>query len=124
MTELKKILVVDDEPDIIDILSAYAKELGYGSDSALSGSDAIDKAWRNDYHAIFCDYKMPGLNGLAIFKRIISKKPVIKGRFIMTTGAPLEKDVEDILKKEGIPLLRKPFRLKDINQLISSLEVE
>lgn len=124
MTELKKILVVDDEPDIIDVLSAYAKELGYEPDSALSGGDAIDKAWKNDYKAIFCDYKMPGLNGLAIFKRIISKKPAIKGRFIMTTGAPLEKDIEGILKREGIPLLRKPFRLKDIKQLISPLEEE
>lgn len=119
---LKTILVIDDEPDIVDVLNAYVRELGYETDSTLSGEDAIDKAWRNDYDAIFCDYKMPGLNGLAIYKRIISKRPIIKGRFIMITGAAVEKEIEGILQREGIPVVRKPFRFKDIKELILSLE--
>lgn len=118
---LKSVLVIDDETDIVDVLSAYAKELGYDADSALSGSEAIDKAWKNDYYAMFCDYKMPGLNGLAIYKRIISKRPAIKGRFIMITGAALERDVEEILQREGIPVLRKPFRFKNVKDLLSAL---
>lgn len=120
--EPKRILVIDDEADIVDVISAYVRELGFKADSALSGGEAIDKAKKIDYHAIFCDYKMPGLNGLAIYKLIISKKPAVKGRFIMTTGAPLEKDIEGILRSEGIPILRKPFRLKNIKELIFSLE--
>ncbi|MFN3396516.1 MAG: response regulator [Thermodesulfovibrionales bacterium] len=120
--EPKRILVIDDEADIMDVVSAYARELGFEADSAQSGGEAVDKAKNIDYHAIFCDYRMPGLNGLAIYKLIISKKPAIKGRFIMTTGADLEKDIEGILKREGIPILRKPFRLKSIKELIFSLE--
>lgn len=120
--EPKRILVIDDEADIVDVISAYAAELGFEADSALSGGEAIDKAKNIDYHAIFCDYRMPGINGLAIYKLIISKKPAIKGRFIMTTGAPLEKDIEGILRREGIRVLKKPFRLKGIKELISSLE--
>lgn len=118
----RRILVIDDEADIVDVLSAYARELGFEADSARSGGEAVDKARNHDYHTIFCDYKMPGLNGLAIYKLIISKKPAIKGRFIMTTGAPLEKDIEDILRREGIAVLRKPFRLKSIKELIFSVD--
>ncbi|MFN3479333.1 MAG: response regulator [Thermodesulfovibrionales bacterium] len=120
--EPKRILVIDDEADIVDVVSAYARELGFEADSARSGGEAVDKARDIDYHAIFCDYRMPGLNGLAIYKLIISKKLAIKGRFIMTTGAPLDKEVEGILRREGIPVLRKPFRLKSIKELIFSVE--
>lgn len=114
----KRILVIDDEDDIVDVISAYVKELGFEADSAMNGGDAIDMARNNDYYAIFCDYKMPGLDGLAIYKLILSKEPSIKGRFIMTTGAVLERDIEDILKREGIPVLKKPFRLRHISELL------
>lgn len=117
-TRSKRILVIDDEDDIVDVVSAYLKELGFEADSAMNGGDAMDMARNNDYYAIFCDYKMPGLDGLAIYKLILSKKPSIKGRFIMTTGAVLERDIEDILKREGIPVLKKPFRLRHISELL------
>lgn len=118
----RKILIIDDEIDIVDVIAAYAREFGFEADLSINGVDAIEKAMVNDYYAIFCDYKMPGLDGLAIYKIIISRKPTVKGRFIMITGAILDKDVKDILRKEEIPLLKKPFRFKDVTNLLSSLE--
>lgn len=118
----RKILIIDDEIDIVDVIAAYAREFGFEADLSINGVDAIEKAMVNDYYAIFCDYKMPGLDGLAIYKIIISRKPTVKGRFIMITGAILDKGVEDILRKEEIPLLKKPFRFKDVTNLLSSLE--
>lgn len=118
----RKILIIDDEIDIVDVIAAYAREFGFEADLSINGVDAIEKAMVNDYYAIFCDYKMPGLDGLAIYKIIISRKPTVKGRFIMITGAILDKGVEDILRKEKIPLLKKPFRFKDVTNLLSSLE--
>lgn len=118
----RKILIIDDEIDIVDVIAAYAREFGFEADLSINGVDAIEKAMVYDYYAIFCDYKMPGLDGLAIYKIIISRKPTVKGRFIMITGAILDKDVEDILQNEEIPLLKKPFRFKDVTNLLSSLE--
>ena len=118
----RKILIIDGEIDIVDVIAAYAREFGFEADLSINGVDAIEKAMVNDYYAIFCDYKMPGLDGLAIYKIIISRKPTVKGRFIMITGAILDKDVKDILRKEEIPLLKKPFRFKDVTNLLSSLE--
>lgn len=114
----RKILVIDDEVDIVDVISAYVKELGFEADSAVNGGDALEKARKNDYYAIFCDYKMPGLNGLGIYKMIISKKPYVKSRFVMTTGTILEGEIEEILRREGIPILKKPFRLRHISELL------
>ncbi len=59
-----KILIVDDEPDIVEFLSYNLKKEGYEIYSALSGFDGIDVAKKNRPHLILLDIMMPGMDGI------------------------------------------------------------
>ena len=59
-----KILLVDDEPDIIEILSFNLKQEGYNVFSASNGKQAIDKARKIKPHLIIMDVMMPVMDGI------------------------------------------------------------
>ncbi|MGD1075160.1 MAG: response regulator [Thermodesulfovibrionales bacterium] len=119
---MKKIFIVDDEPDITEVMTLFADQLGYTTDSSHSGDDAVGKIQRNDYWAVFCDLKMPGLSGLEIFEQVHRLKPELKKRFILVTGAILDKEAEEAVREKEIMVFRKPFNFEAIKALFSRLE--
>ena len=74
-----KILIVDDEPKIREVLAEYAEFEGYESDQAGDGMEAIAKCRQNDYDIIIMDIMMPKLDGFSAVKEIKKTKniPVI-----------------------------------------------
>nr|MCR4562302.1 response regulator [Bacilli bacterium] len=66
----KKILVVDDNDDILLAASEAIKELDAIPDTCHSGKEAVEKAKNNDYFAILVDYKMPGMDGISTIKAL------------------------------------------------------
>ncbi|HAM52144.1 MAG TPA: hypothetical protein DCP92_16185 [Nitrospiraceae bacterium] len=119
---MKKIFIIDDEPDITEIMSLFADQLGYTADVSPSGDDAVGKILLNDYWAVFCDLKMPGLSGLEIFEHVHPLKPEFWKRFILVTGAILDRETEETVKKKDIMVLRKPFNFETIKALFLQLE--
>lgn len=76
---MQKLLIVDDEEKIIDVLREYAQFENYEVDSALNGMDAIQKCRENAYDLILMDVMMPKLDGFSCVKEIrkTSDVPVI-----------------------------------------------
>src|SRR5208283_3379876 len=76
-----QILVVDDEEVMRESLAAWLAEDGYGTDTAASGREAIDRARRKDYAIYFIDLKMPGgIDGIETMmeiRRLHADAPVI-----------------------------------------------
>ena len=74
-----KILIVDDEPKIREVLAEYAEFEGYESDQAGDGMEAVAKCRQNDYDIIIMDIMMPKLDGFSAVKEIKKTKniPVI-----------------------------------------------
>lgn len=74
-----KILVVDDEVRIREVVSEYAKVSGFECDQASDGLEAIEMVIKNDYDCIVLDIMMPELDGFTALKRIkeIKNIPVI-----------------------------------------------
>ncbi len=70
----KKILVVDDEPNIRDLLREELEEEGYIVDVAENGEKAIEKYFSGDYDLIVLDIEMPGMNGLEVAGLIRERK--------------------------------------------------
>lgn len=67
---MKKILLVDDEPDILEFVSYNLRKAGFDIYTASNGQDAIDLALRVLPHLIILDMMMPGMNGLEACKKI------------------------------------------------------
>lgn len=76
---MQKILIVDDEAKIIEVLKEYAEAENYEVDGAENGYDAIEKCKNNNYDLIIMDVMMPKLDGFSAVKEIraFSSVPVI-----------------------------------------------
>jgi response regulator RpfG family c-di-GMP phosphodiesterase len=119
---MKRALIIDDEPDITEIVTIFSKHLGYLSDVSHSGDDAISKLINNPYWAIFCDFKMPGCNGIEMFHKIRELNPSLSRRFVLVTGAILDRKTNDFVKEKDIVVLRKPFTFNALKEVFSILE--
>ena len=69
-TENYKILVVDDEEDILEFLSYNLKKEGFSVFAAKDGNSAIDQARKNTPHLILLDIMMPGMDGIEVCEKI------------------------------------------------------
>jgi len=87
MKKKKTILVVDDEPDILELISLYLIEMDYSVLKTQSGKDAIAILENNpDIACILLDMMMPGLSGLAVLKIIREKYCAEELPVIMVTA--------------------------------------
>jgi CheY-like chemotaxis protein len=113
-----KALVVDDEPELVEIAKAYLEEIGYTVYEAKDGTSALEAvAKHSDIDLIFTDLSMPpGINGFELVHRVRELLPLVA--VIYCSGFP-----EGAMRVAGMPavdgpLVRKPYRLADIEAAI------
>ncbi|SDE32074.1 Response regulator receiver domain-containing protein [Belnapia rosea] len=101
------VLVVDDEPLILEILSEYCASLGMAVREALGGEPAIRQIERHpEIEVLVTDVRMPGLDGPALAEQALVMRPSLKVIFV--TGYTSYQSVT-------WPTLRKPFDLDDLD---------
>lgn len=102
----KKILVVDDEPDIREILEIYIADLGYDVTTAEDGLAAFDTFKKEGFPVVVTDIKMPGMDGIDLLRAIKEEEPDTE--VIMVTGhGDLELAIKS-LKYEASDFITKP----------------
>ena len=113
-----KILIVDDEVKIREVVSEYAKASDYECDQASNGKDAIDKVRNNNYDCVILDIMMPELDGFSACKSI----KAIKNVPIIMLSARQEE--EDKLFSFGMGVddyVTKPFSPKELMARIKAV---
>lgn len=107
-----RILLVDDEPDIIHLLSGILTREGYDIVTAPDGEEAIRLLDRERFDATLLDILMPKRNGMSVLKHIEKNHPSTKA--IMLTGyANLEYSME--ARKHGaVEFISKPYKLETV----------
>ena len=115
----KKILVVDDETVIRDILSRILSERGYRVDSAASGLEGLQRIESSEYDVYLLDIKMPGIDGKDMYETIGSKYPHLEKRVVFITGDTITKSTLDFLEATGREYFSKPL---DFTKLIKIIE--
>ena len=105
---MARILIVDDEPDLLSILSEELVKRGYQADAAFSGEEAIEKLKENRPDLVLLDIRMPGMGGLEALKRIREIGPDI-GVIVVTA-------VRDArLAKEALTLGAYDYVMKPVD---------
>lgn len=112
----KKILLVDDEKNILKVMSASLKKEGYEVETSRSGEEAVGKIGTDRYNLVITDYKLPGLNGLDLLQEIKGKYPDMPV-IILTAYGTIEKAVEAI-KKGASNYLTKPLNLEELTLVV------
>jgi len=113
----QKILIVDDENTILDLISELLNIEGYYIEKALNGQEALEKYKLFSPDIVIMDIEMPVMDGYESSSRIKSFDP--EAKILVLTGNPNDSRAQRTLK-EGIAfnLLKKPVRLKDLTQII------
>jgi CheY-like chemotaxis protein len=116
----RRILVVDDEPEIASLLIDILEREGHRADQAAEGGQALDLLQRASYDAIFCDLRMPGMDGRNLRRKILANHPQYERRMVFVTGDLLRPgQAADAV--DGCPLIEKPFHTRAIIEALAAV---
>lgn len=120
----KRVLVIDDEDMILQMIREVLTQNGYKVDVAHDGESALRRLGQYHYDLALCDWKMPGLNGQQVFERLHESNPDMSRRLIFITGDVVNDKVQEFLQARNKLCLSKPFTLVEfrsaINQVLKS----
>jgi PAS domain S-box-containing protein len=119
-----RILVVDDEEVILDLLSSILESGGHRVDTARNGRLALEKLRRGHYDLIISDLKMPDIGGQGLWESVRAFDPDLSRRMIFSTGDTVNPSTQAFFKKTGSHYLSKPFRLEEIERTIQRVLAE
>ena len=121
MSTAKKILIADDEPDILDIISFNLKTEGYEVTTAANGDQAIEKAGQTTPDLIILDMMMPGKNGIEVCN-ILRSQPAFASTLIIFLTAINDENTEiKGLETGADDYITKPVSPKVLISKIKSL---
>lgn len=118
----KKALIVDDSPEILEIIQEYLSELGIDSIKAADGKEALNKIKNDSFDIVITDVVMPELNGLELTRTVRRDHPQIKIMAISGGGnsgklvASLALD--QVLSEGAHSALMKPFSEEDFKRKV------
>jgi two-component system NtrC family sensor kinase len=113
-----RLLIVDDEPDIADLLEAILAGSGYNIQKASNGIDGLQLLTNEDFDAVVSDMLMPGLDGRALYYHVQQIKPDLAKRMIFVTGDTLNSTTREFLKTTGNLFLSKPFKIDEVTRRV------
>ena len=113
---LKKILVIDDELGMRDLLNQELSRYGYFVSAVSHGKEGIEALKRERFDLVLCDILMPHLNGLETLEAIKKNSPDVE--VIMMTGHATIENALAAMKKGAYDFLQKPFNLDEVKILI------
>lgn len=116
-----RLLLVDDELELIQTLADLLEPEGHQVDFAANGAIALDKLRKNSFDVVVSDLRMPIMDGPQLYEALRREKPEYVSKIIYVTGDTLSSHVQSFLEKYPVPVIEKPYRLNDVKQAIASL---
>jgi len=103
------VLIVDDDPAVLEVVVAMLEELGCEVISAPSGADALDRLRQNQAISILItDINMPGMDGHELAELARRRKPELK--ILQLSGREP--------RRGGLPMIRKPFSFEELADIM------
>lgn len=116
--KVKKILIIDDEKSILDLLSVVFTKEGYSVKTALSAVKAFELIEKEDFALIISDIKLPEKSGLDILKFVKKEKPEIPV-VLMTAFGTIKQTVE-AFKLGALDYVVKPFDVEELKIIVAN----
>ena len=113
----EKILVVDDEKSIMEMLGEMLGLLGYTPSLCNSASEGLKQIGETKFDLVLSDLRMPEIDGPQFYRRAMELDARLERRFIFLTGDTVNEETKSFLRSTGQPFLAKPFRLASIEEV-------
>jgi CheY-like chemotaxis protein len=121
LLQRKTILVVDDEPTVVEVLREIFDCDGYEVQCAENGEVALEKLQHYTYDVIVSDLRMPKVDGSALYRAIKQWRPHLLQRFIFLTGDTATPGILEFLEGTGLPFMNKPFTLDVMRRAVQDV---
>jgi two-component system, response regulator, stage 0 sporulation protein F len=123
MTEsLGRLLAVDDEAPVLEVLSEYFSTQGYAVETASTGPDALEAARRFRPDLVLLDIRMPGMDGVEVLKKLRELDPSLA--VIMVTANEDMALARETLKIGAFDYVAKPFDFRYLDRAVSAALVQ
>lgn len=115
-----RILIIDDDPDIQDLLFAALDEEQYILDAASDGSSGLNLATENEYDAIVLDINMPGMDGFELCRQLREHAHITTPVLMLTTRSTIEDRITG-LDFGADDYLSKPFAVEELEARLRAM---
>jgi DNA-binding NtrC family response regulator len=116
MSELTRVLVVDDEKRYADNLAKLLELNGLFAHTVYSGEEALDELQRMAYDVVLLDMRMPGFTGTATLERL--RAAGVKAKVIVVTGHASADDAAELIRLGAFDYILKPCKTEKMLELI------
>jgi len=116
-----RILAIDDEAVLLDLLVDALGREGHRVDTAGSAREALQKIEGDPYDILVCDLKMPEMDGRQLYEILQGRRPEMIERIIFASGDTIHPDTRRFIERSGRPCIDKPFKLETLSGVIARL---
>jgi DNA-binding response OmpR family regulator len=121
MTDRKRILVADDDPDLLDLLKMDLGFQGYNVFVAANGKDALQIAMNEHFDLVLLDVMMPYIDGYHVAYELTNKLGAKAPRIMIMTSRDTIKEKGIALMSGAAEVLQKPFEMAKLHERIASI---
>jgi DNA-binding response OmpR family regulator len=117
---MARILVVDDQPEVAELVQAVLKDEGHAADAVYSGRAALDRLAQTVYDLVVCDVRMPDVDGKEVFRAVAqlgSPRPVV----LFMTGYGDSPTDSEFLQTTAAVVLAKPLGIDALLERVRCL---
>ena len=118
-SDVKRILVVEDEPAICALCQRVLTGEGFEVNIAVNGKIAHDMIEEQKYQLFLFDIRMPVMTGKELYQWLEEKHPQLISRVVFTTGSVISGDTQLFMEQTGRPRLPKPFTPDELKTIIT-----
>ena len=113
------ILLIEDEPAIMDFVRSALERNGYKVVCAESGADALRLLASGEFHGVVSDMRTPGgVDGAQVYAWIAAHRPELAKKLVFITGDIASEETAATLRRTGAPCLEKPFRVQQFIDVV------
>ena len=115
-----RVLVVDGEPNVQNMLADLLGGKGFKVDTASDVPEALRKIETNGHNLIITDMSMPRGTGKDVYQAVLAKSSSLARRVIFTTGMGVSAETQSFVRETGNEIILKPFKIEEIERAIAA----
>jgi len=113
-----RVLIVDDEPSILDLLTEMLSSEGMAVATAQDGEEALARIAEQPFDVIISDFRMPRMTGRELYNAACERTPGIGRRFVFISGEMDPVTKREFILETGVPVISKPFRAEVVKRVV------
>ncbi len=121
MPSTSKILLVDDDPTVLDLVRETLEGCGYAIDTATNSQEALAKVRDGNFAMIIVDLLLPDMNGFILSQEIKRVNPGLADKILFISGILFGQSTVEHLGSVGAGFLSKPFQIDSLIEAVDKI---